>query len=142
MRKKPKWYGFFLSVVVYRQHTIWRGNVSSTTFEHFIYPLSVFVLKQNAHVYKCIHMCSLVHAHTGRKEMFYLTTHSTHFIYSDMVKYHSDREETCCHHMGYSFRLTARVLLYSPSHRLDGTYHNLCYTSRGEMGPPNEGSIR
>ena len=31
----------------------------------------------------------------GRKEMFYLTTHSTHFIYgymaSDMVKYHTDR---------------------------------------------------
>ena len=30
----------------------------------------------------------------GRKEMFYLTTHSTHFIYgymvSDMVKDHSD----------------------------------------------------
>ena len=32
----------------------------------------------------------------GRKEMFYLTTHSTHFIYgymaSDMVKDHSDSE--------------------------------------------------
>ena len=33
----------------------------------------------------------------GRKEMFYLTTHSTHFIYgymaSDMVKDHSDSEK-------------------------------------------------
>ena len=28
----------------------------------------------------------------GRKEMFYLTTHSTHFIYGDMVKDHSDSE--------------------------------------------------
>ena len=32
----------------------------------------------------------------GRKEMFYLTTHSTHFIYgymaSDVVKDHSDSE--------------------------------------------------
>ena len=32
----------------------------------------------------------------GRKEMFYLTTHSTHFIHgymaSDMVKDHSDSE--------------------------------------------------
>ena len=28
----------------------------------------------------------------GRKEMFYLTTHSTHFIYSYMVKDHSDGE--------------------------------------------------
>ena len=37
-------------------------------------------------------------------------------------------KETCCHHMGYSFRLTARVLLYAPSHRQDSTYHSLCYT--------------
>ena len=52
--------------------------------------------------------------------------------------------------MGYSFRLTARVLLYAPSHRQDSTYHGLCYTSRGtlagtrnsSMGPPHEGSIR
>ena len=51
-------------------------------------------------------------------EMFYLTTHSTHFIYGYMA---SDiwlrtilivRKETRCRHMGYSFRLTARVLLY------------------------------
>ena len=56
--------------------------------------------------------------------MFYLTTHSTHFIYIYMA---SDiwlrtilivRKES---HMGYSFRLTARVLLYAPSHRQDTT---------------------
>ena len=92
----------------------------------------------------------------GRKEMFYLTTHSTHFIYGYMV---SDiwlrtiliaRKETRCRHIGYSFRLTTRVLLYAPSHRQDSTYHGLCYTSRGtlvgtrnsSMGPPHEGSIR
>ena len=37
-----------------------------------------------------------LHLVTGRKERFYLTTHSTHFIYgymaSDMVKDHSDSE--------------------------------------------------
>ena len=38
-----------------------------------------------------------------------------------------DREETRCHHMGYYFRLAARVLLYVPSHRQDN--HGLCYTS-------------
>ena len=77
--------------------------------------------------------------------MFYLTTHSTHFIYGYMA---SDtqiaREETCCRHMDYSFRLAARVLLYASSHRQDNTYHGLCYTSRGalagtrnsSMGPP------
>ena len=90
------------------------------------------------------------------REMFYLTTHSTHFIYGYMA---SDiwlrtilivRKETRCRHIGYSYRLTARVLLYAPSHRQDNTYHGLCYTSRGalagtrnsSMGPPHEGSIR
>ena len=91
-----------------------------------------------------------------QRDMFYLTTHSTHFIYGYMA---SDiwlrtilivREETRCRHIGYSYRLAARVLLYAPSHRQDNTYHGLCYTSRGalagtrnsSMGPPHEGSIR
>ena len=60
------------------------------------------------------------------------------------------RKETRCRHIGYSFRLATRVLLYAPSHRQDSTYHGLCYTSRGalaetrnsSMGPPHEGSIR
>ena len=73
------------------------------------------------------------------REMFYLTMHSTHFIYGYMA---SDiwlrtilivRKETHCRHIGYSYRLTARVLLYAPSHRQDNTYHGLCYTSRGAL---------
>ena len=77
----------------------------------------------------------------GRKEMFYLTMHSTHFIYGYMLK----REETHCHHyMGYSFWLAAMGLLYTPPHKQDSAYHGLCYTSRGalagtrnsSMGPP------
>ena len=88
--------------------------------------------------------------------MFYLTTHSTHFIYGYMASgiwlrtILIVRKETRCRHIGYSYRLTARVLLYAPSHRQDNTYHGLCYTSRGalagtrnsSMGPPHEGSIR
>ena len=35
--------------------------------------------------------------------------------------------------MGYSFQLTARVLLYAPSHTEASTYHGLCYTSRGAL---------
>ena len=87
--------------------------------------------------------------------MFYLTMHSTHFIYVYMA---SDiwlrtiqiaSEEIHCRHIGYSFRLAATVLLYAPSHRQDSTYHSLCCTSHGElagtrnssMGPPHEGSI-
>ena len=89
----------------------------------------------------------------GRKEIFYSTTHS---IYGYMA---SDiwlrtilivRKETRCRHIGYSYRLTAKVILYAPSHRQDNTYHVLCYTSRGALagtrnssiGPPHEGSIR
>ena len=92
----------------------------------------------------------------GTFGLFYLTTHSTHFTYGYMA---SDiwlrtilivRKETRCRHIGYSYRVTARVLLYAPSHRQDNTYHGLCYTSRGalagtrnsSMGPPQEGSIR
>ena len=87
--------------------------------------------------------------------MFYLTPHSTHFIYGYMA---SDiwlrtipivRKETRCRHIGYTYQLTACVLLYAPSHRQDSTYHSLCYTSRGSlagtrnssMGPPHKGSI-
>ena len=68
-----------------------------------------------------------------------------------MVKDHSDSEKgnpLPPHRLSY--QLTARVLLYAPSHRQDNTYHGLCYTSRGalagtrnsSMGPPHEGSIR
>ena len=72
-------------------------------------------------------------------KMFYLTTHSTHFIYGYMASgiwlrtILIARKETCCCHIGYSYRLTARVLLYAPSHRQDNTYHGLCYTSRGAL---------
>ena len=62
-----------------------------------------------------------------------------------MVKDHLNSEGgNRCRHMGYSFRLAARILLYASSHRQDNTCHGLCYTSRGalagtrnsSMGPP------
>ena len=69
-----------------------------------------------------------------------------------MVKDHSDSEKRKPAAATYAtlLRLTARVLLYAPSHRQDNTYHGLCYTSRGalagtrnsSMGSPHEGSIR
>ena len=88
--------------------------------------------------------------------MFYLTMHSTHFIYGYMASDIWLRtilivwKETRCRYIGYSFWLTARVLLYAPSHRQDSTYHGLCYTSRGALAgtrnssisSPHEGSIR
>ena len=100
--------------------------------------------------------CYYAYPISTEREMFYLTTHSTHLIYGYMA---SDiwlrtilivRKETRCRHIGYSYRFTARVLLYAPSHRQDNTYHGLCYTSHGalagtrnsSMDPPHEGSIR
>ena len=38
-------------------------------------------------------MCITISIDEGRKEMFYLTTHSTHFIHGYMLKDHSDRRE-------------------------------------------------
>ena len=71
--------------------------------------------------------------------MFYLTTHSTYFIYGYMASdiwYTTSqiaREETRFLHMGNSFRLTARFILYAPYHRQDNTQHCLCYTIRGAL---------
>ena len=88
-----------------------------------------------------------IYYYFNEREMFYLTTHSTHFIYSYMA---SDiwlrtilivRKETRCRHIGYSYRLTARVLLYAPSHRQDNTYHSLCYTSRGALAGARNSSM-
>ena len=79
--------------------------------------------------------------------MFYLMTHSTHFVYGYMASniwlrtIPIVRKETRCRHMGYSFQLTARVLLYAPSHRQDSTYHGLCYTSRGALAGTRNSSI-
>ena len=67
----------------------------------------------------------------GRKEMFYLMTHLTHFIYS----YHSDSERGNLplpfHH--YSFQLAATDILYAPSNKQDTTYHGHCYTTYGAL---------
>ena len=58
----------------------------------------------------------------GRNEMFYLTIHSTFYLWlygvGHIVKGHwAGKDTDCLHYMGYSFRLAARGLLYAPSHR-------------------------
>ena len=52
-----------------------------------------------------------------------------------MVKDHSDseREETRCRHVGYVFRLAARVHLHALSYRHDSSYHGVCYITRGAL---------
>ena len=134
---------------------VWKGkemrlfNDALNTFYLWLYG------KERKCFYLTTHSTHFIYGYMERK-CFYLTTHSTHFIYSYMV---SDiwlrtilitRKETRCRHIGYSLQLTARVILFAPSHRKDSTYHCLCYTSRGalagtrnsSMGSPHEGSIR
>ena len=77
--------------------------------------------------------------------MFYLMMHPTHFslqLYGirHMVKDHSAREETRSH-MGYSFWLATRVVLYVPSQRQDNTYHSLCYIIHGALAETRNRSM-
>ena len=58
-----------------------------------------------------------------------------------MIKDNSNSEETLCRHIGCSFRLAARVLLYVPSYIQDSTYHGLCYTSRGALAGTKNSSM-
>ena len=76
---------------------------------------------------------------TGRMEGNILFNDALNTFYlrlygvTHMVKDHSDSKRSRCRHIGYYFRLAARVLLYASSHRQNNTYHGLCYTSRGAL---------
>ena len=99
-------------------------------------------VKDNSDSEKVNHCCHLLGyvLFNDALNTFYLRLYGVRH----MVKDHSAREETRCHHIGYSFQLAARVLLYASSHRQDNAYQSLCYTSRGtlagmrnsSMGPP------
>ena len=78
----------------------------------------------------CLFVCK------RQREMFYLTTHSTHFIYgymaSNMVKDHSDSEE--------GNPLLPHGLLF-PINSKDNTYHGLWFTSRGALAGTRNSSM-
>ena len=78
--------------------------------------------------------CSCI-AREERRKCFILRQTQTDFIYGYMA---SDiwlrtilivRKETCCRHIGCSFWLTSRVLLYAPSHKQDITYHSQSWST-------------
>ena len=85
-------------------------------------------------------------ARSGRKEMFYLKTHSTHFIYGYMVKDHSDSER--------GNPLPPHELLFLINSKgsficTDRIAHTTAFVKpvvehwlEREMGPPHEGSIQ
>ena len=100
-------------------------------------------------IYECMYACTCTYVPIvcmSERETFYLTTHSTHFIYGYRHQTWLRtilivRTETRCRHIGYSYRLTARVILYAPSHRQDNTYQGLCYTSRGALAGTRNSSM-
>ena len=140
-----QWYSYW-TICSKSENQTWKSSTynkqSTPGFKHWV------MLLMKSFQWKCF---------IGRKEGNVLFNDALNtFIYGYMA---SDvwlrtilivRKETRCCHIGYSFRLTARVLLYAPSHRQDSTYHSLCYTSCGaqagtrnsSIGPPHEGSIR
>ena len=102
---------------------------------------------------RIVHTMTLLHQKTkrleyfeGRKEMFYLMTHSTHFIYgylvSDVVNDLSDSERgNPLPPHGLLFPNSNKFLLYAPSRKEDSTYHSLCYTSREALAGTRNSSI-
>ena len=70
---------------------------------------------------------------SGMKELFYLTTHSTHYIYvymgSDIwyITIQKVREETCCHYIGYIQDSTYHGLSYTRHLTLAGSRNNTIY---------------
>ena len=80
----------------------------------------------------------------GRKEMFSLMTHVTHFIYGyivsgHMVKDHSDRERGNPPH-GILFLITSKGLFHM-HHPRDRIAHTNCYTSRGALAGVRNSSM-
>ena len=69
---------------------------------------------------------------------FYLRLYGIRHMVRDI---HIVRQETRCHHMGYSFWLAARGLSYAPSHRQGSTYHGLCYTNHGALAGMRNSSM-
>ena len=88
----------------------------------------------NTHIYQLVEACYRERERNvlfnDALNTFYLRLYGVRH----MVKDHSDSEKgnpLPPHRLLY--RLTARVLLYAPSHIQDSTYHSLCYTSRGAL---------
>ena len=137
--------------------------------KHFHFGLDMFPLKcvtwcesiigcQNVQHRLCPPRAGITAAQRAKIEMFYLTTHLTHFIYGYMASniwYRTtqiSREKPAAatwatlsdKQQGFFYRP------YASPHIQDNTYHGFCYTSHGalagtrnsSMGPPHEGSAQ
>ena len=100
-------------------------------------PFSSMLLK---HTVKPCFFYSIVGIKEERKKkMFYLTTHSRHFVYgymvSDMLKDHSysRRENWLPLLHGLFFLISSKGSFICIILQQDSTYHCLCYTSHGAL---------
>ena len=94
-----------------RSLNMFRPEIGQFTSGHFL-PLShvvPYIVRQISLLFSFLYNTEL---HYREREIFYLTTHSTHFIYGYMA---SDiclrtipivKKETRCRYIGYSYRLT------------------------------------
>ena len=87
------------------------------------------------------------HIYFNNKEMFYLTTHSTHFIYvGHMVKDHSDSERGIpLPPHGLLFLINSKgsfICTISQTRNSSRSRGALAGTRNSSMGPPHEGLIR
>ena len=83
------------------------------------YPPLVNMLQKHIHIY------IYIHTHTYIYIYIYGYMASDIWLRTIMIV----RKETHCRHIGYCYRLTARVLLYAPSHRQDNTPRPLLHQS-------------
>ena len=72
--------------------------------------------------WSCWYILILLHFETSTVSNKYMVSHMNWWNWMKIV-----REETCCHYMGYCFRLAARDRLYAPSHKQDNVYYSTHY---------------
>ena len=136
-----------------RHESVSQPMYGFTAWTHF---WTKYQTKQNVLVYiigdTLIKLSYLTRKERNGKEMLYLTTHSTHFIYgymaSNIVKDHSDSEKGNPPHI-LLFPINSKGSFICTIPQIC-TYHGLCYTNYGalagtrnsSMGPPHEGSIQ
>ena len=116
------------------EHWLEREIAQSHALSHCYF--NFYAAISNRYTVIFIHRFPFTYTCIGRKEMFYLTTHSTNFIMlygvEHMVKNHSDSERRNPmppHRVHFSI-CNKEYFIYAPSHRQDSTHHGLCYTSR------------
>ena len=112
------WYHIRMATLAKRVKTLKDRRVRSFVPSYIFYSRISFRSSRKTSLAAC--SGCLFPEREREREMFYLTTHSTHFIYGYMAldiwlkTILIVRKETRCRHIGYSYRLTASRLCTIP----------------------------